>query len=277
MIALIDRAVEQVKAKLAVAEERAERDAALRADCLSFDDSHEGELIRRYETSSRRAFLRSLSEFYKARRETEEQDESYADDTTDETATLDPTEPTAPIATTCEPEIEHDDDFGPAELPSELTDVEPAGMFGDVGASDPSVLPSEAMDVDRGVLPSEAIEVDRGVLPSEAIEVNRGVLPSEAIEVDRGVLPSEASAPKIEQPETQDIHGEPDRRLSSAMGLVVSTILLVLALVISHLLVPTLCVGTSVRSGTLCVACCHALRGDIGLLVPCCALSLRSR
>ena len=37
----------------------------------------------------------------------------------------------------------------------------------------------------------------------------------------------------IEQPETQDIHGEPDRRLSSAMGLVVSAILLVLVVCVS--------------------------------------------
>ena len=131
LIALIDRAVEQVKAKLAVAEERAERDAALRADCLSFDDSHEGELIRRYETSSRRAFLRSLSEFYKARREADQQEEPYPDDTTEETAALDPIEPTATIATTCEPEMECDDDLGTAVLPSEPTDVEPAGMSGE--------------------------------------------------------------------------------------------------------------------------------------------------
>ena len=192
LIALIDRTVEQVKAKLAVAEERAERDAALRADCLSFDDSHEGELIRRYETSSRRAFLRSLSEFYKARRERDEQQEPYPDDTTEETAALDPTELTAPIATTCEPAMECDDDLGWAVLPSEPTDVEPAGMSGDLSASDPGVLASEAIDVDRAVLPSEAIDVDRGVLPSEAIDVDRGVLPSEAIDVDRGVLPSEA-------------------------------------------------------------------------------------
>ena len=85
----------------------------------------------------------------------------------------------------------------------------------------------------QGVLPSEAIDVDRGVLPSEAIDVDRGIFPSEAIDVDHGVLPSEASAPKIEQPETEDIHGEPDRRLSSAMGLVVSAILLVLVVCVS--------------------------------------------
>ena len=194
LIALIDRAVEQVKAKLAVAEERAERDAALRADCLSFDDSHEGELIRRYETSSRRAFLRSLSEFYKARREADQQEEPYPDDTTEETDALDPIDPTATIATTCEPEMECDDDLGTAVLPGEPTDLEPAGMPGEIGASDPGVLPSEAIDVDRGVLPSEAMDVDRGVLPSEAMDVDRGVLPSEAMDVDRGVLPSEASA-----------------------------------------------------------------------------------
>ncbi len=72
LVAIVERAMAQVKEKAAVAQERAERDAARRADCLSFDGSHEAELLRRYTTSSHRQFVRSLNEFFKVRKETEE-------------------------------------------------------------------------------------------------------------------------------------------------------------------------------------------------------------
>ena len=65
--AIVDQAVEQVKVKAAMAAERAERDAARRADCLAFDDSPEGERLRRYELGYHRAFLRSVEAFSKAR------------------------------------------------------------------------------------------------------------------------------------------------------------------------------------------------------------------
>ena len=44
LVAIVERAMAQVKEKAAVAQERAERDAARRAACLSFDGSHEAEL-----------------------------------------------------------------------------------------------------------------------------------------------------------------------------------------------------------------------------------------
>ncbi len=69
--AIVDQAVEQVKVKAAMAAERAERDAARRADCLAFDDSPEGERLRRYELGYHRAFLRSVEAFSKARRDSE--------------------------------------------------------------------------------------------------------------------------------------------------------------------------------------------------------------
>ncbi len=72
LVAIVERAMAKVKEKAAVAQERAERDAARRADCLSFDGSHEAELLRRYTTSSHRQFVRSLNEFFKVRKETEE-------------------------------------------------------------------------------------------------------------------------------------------------------------------------------------------------------------
>ncbi len=73
LIEIVERAVQEIMVKAKEAASRAERDAALRADALSFDDSHEGELLRRYQTANHRAFLRSLSEFDKARRATEDE------------------------------------------------------------------------------------------------------------------------------------------------------------------------------------------------------------
>ncbi len=72
LIGIVDRAVERVQAHRALAQERAVRDEARRADCLSFDDSHEGELQRRYETTNHRKFTRTINEFFKFRRAAEE-------------------------------------------------------------------------------------------------------------------------------------------------------------------------------------------------------------
>ncbi len=72
LVAIVERAMAQVKEKAAVAQERAERAADRRAACLSFDGSHESELLRRYTTTSHRQFVRSLNEFFKVRKETEE-------------------------------------------------------------------------------------------------------------------------------------------------------------------------------------------------------------
>ena len=47
LIEIVERAVREITVKAEEAASRAERDAALRADALSFDDSHEGELLRR--------------------------------------------------------------------------------------------------------------------------------------------------------------------------------------------------------------------------------------
>ena len=71
LVSIVERAMARVKAQSAVARERAARDAGRRADCLLFDDSMEGERLRRYEASSSRTLLRSISEFFKVRRATE--------------------------------------------------------------------------------------------------------------------------------------------------------------------------------------------------------------
>jgi len=60
-----------LKAKLAVFEQNAGRDAILRTDCLAFDDSPEAEKLRRYELSCGRTVLRSLSELARLRRAAE--------------------------------------------------------------------------------------------------------------------------------------------------------------------------------------------------------------
>jgi hypothetical protein len=80
VIAIIDRAVEEIKAKAAIVAERAERDAKRLADCLSFDDSDEGDRIRKYEQAHQRTMFRSLRELYKTRAETEEVEPSYFED-----------------------------------------------------------------------------------------------------------------------------------------------------------------------------------------------------
>ncbi len=68
LIAIVDRAVEKVKIKAAMAAERAAQDATLSDECLSFDDSPEGERLRRYHLSFHRALLRSVEAFAKVRR-----------------------------------------------------------------------------------------------------------------------------------------------------------------------------------------------------------------
>ncbi len=71
---IVDRAVEALQAKLAVAQERALAEADRNVACLSFDDSHTGELLRRYSTSSQRAMVKSLEAFAKLRRKTKDDD-----------------------------------------------------------------------------------------------------------------------------------------------------------------------------------------------------------
>ncbi len=72
LVRMVEKEVEAVQAKLALARERAARDAARRADCLSFDDTHTGELLRRYETASHKKFVRALNEIFKLRRAAED-------------------------------------------------------------------------------------------------------------------------------------------------------------------------------------------------------------
>ncbi len=72
LVGMVEKEVEAVQAKLALARERATRDEARRADCLSFDDTHTGELLRRYETASHKKFVRALNELFKLRRAAEE-------------------------------------------------------------------------------------------------------------------------------------------------------------------------------------------------------------
>jgi hypothetical protein len=70
LISIANRAIERLKEIAAVFDERAEIDQARSIACQSFDDSREGELLRRYETSASRMMLRSLSEFAKLRKAT---------------------------------------------------------------------------------------------------------------------------------------------------------------------------------------------------------------
>ena len=54
MLGIIERATERLKLKAEAHRERARVQAALASDILAFDDSPEGERVRRYEQSSGR-------------------------------------------------------------------------------------------------------------------------------------------------------------------------------------------------------------------------------
>jgi hypothetical protein len=68
LVSIVERAIAQVMVKLVLAQERAKRDAQRIADSLSFDHTHEGELMRRYELGAHRKFGRSLNDYLKIRR-----------------------------------------------------------------------------------------------------------------------------------------------------------------------------------------------------------------
>jgi hypothetical protein len=68
LMSIVDRAIEQVKARAAVAAELAEQNAERDADCLSFDDSPEGHKLRGYEATSGRSMERAINGFLKVRR-----------------------------------------------------------------------------------------------------------------------------------------------------------------------------------------------------------------
>jgi hypothetical protein len=68
LVALIDRTVERLEAMVAAAQDRAEQDAARRADCLSFDFSPEGERLRKAEDRYFNTFLSALDQLIAIRK-----------------------------------------------------------------------------------------------------------------------------------------------------------------------------------------------------------------
>ncbi len=67
LLDIIERATERLKPKAEAHRERARVKAALAADCLAFDDSREGEYLRRFELASGRGVSRSLDDLRKHR------------------------------------------------------------------------------------------------------------------------------------------------------------------------------------------------------------------
>jgi hypothetical protein len=67
LLEVLDRAIAEVEEKLALAEAREAREAAIEADCLAFDGSEEGERLRRYELAAHRKCVRSIDSFMKVR------------------------------------------------------------------------------------------------------------------------------------------------------------------------------------------------------------------
>ncbi len=68
LLDIIERATERLKPKANAHRERARLKAALAADCLAFDDSREGEYLRRFELASGRGVSRSLDDLREHRR-----------------------------------------------------------------------------------------------------------------------------------------------------------------------------------------------------------------
>ena len=67
LLGIIERATERLTSKADAHRERARVMASLAPDILAFDDSHEGERLRRYELACGRAMSRSLDKMLKLR------------------------------------------------------------------------------------------------------------------------------------------------------------------------------------------------------------------
>ena len=76
LMGIIERATERLMVKAEAHRQRAELHAALAADVLAFDDSPEGERLRRYELANGRALARSLELLQKHRRAATQIDKS---------------------------------------------------------------------------------------------------------------------------------------------------------------------------------------------------------
>ena len=74
LLEIVDLATEQLQMKMEVLCQIAELDAASAADRASWDDSDEGERLRRYEVTCSRTWLRMFDLLFKARRAGEELD-----------------------------------------------------------------------------------------------------------------------------------------------------------------------------------------------------------
>jgi hypothetical protein len=74
LLDLVDRVTEQLRVKTEALRALAELDAAYAADRLSWDDTDEGERLRRYELTCSRTFLRMFELLLKVRRTGEELD-----------------------------------------------------------------------------------------------------------------------------------------------------------------------------------------------------------
>ncbi len=73
LIGIVGQAIDRLTRIAAELEDRAEEDAIRTADCLSFDESRGGELIRRYELAHHRALLRTIADLVKLKRTTDDQ------------------------------------------------------------------------------------------------------------------------------------------------------------------------------------------------------------
>ena len=91
---IVEYAISRLEMKAAALEDRQEEDAALAAECLSFDEGPGAEPLRRYELANHRALLRTIGDFVKLRHANEDQEPSRP---VDPTGTFDPAASIEPI------------------------------------------------------------------------------------------------------------------------------------------------------------------------------------
>jgi hypothetical protein len=90
LLNLVAEAVTRIHTLLAAHDERNAFEAAGRLDHLAFDDSDDGERLRRYQLAHGRIFLRTVTTLFKVRRELENHDDAEECETDGNPAILEP-------------------------------------------------------------------------------------------------------------------------------------------------------------------------------------------
>jgi hypothetical protein len=169
LVSIVERAIERLAGIAAVLLERAEGDLALTTASQSFDNSREGDLLRRYETSESRMMLRTLSEFAKLRKANLAAGDFGRRAEGGRLRAEDPPMDDDPIPVPQSSPVS--DPIDPAITTGSRSTIENGDMThlrNEANAGDEAVLRNEAKAGDEAVLRSEANAGDEAVLRNEA-------------------------------------------------------------------------------------------------------------